>query len=127
MKTAIKVLSIIGIAASAISIFSFLVAGCAMSSLGALDPEMQEVAGFMGGMYVFMGFMMIVPLVFSIIGLKKIKTATCKRDLLVIGILTIIFASIPAGILMLCIPESAFDASSGLPPVDDDPMKNYNM
>jgi len=120
MKTAIKVLSIIGIAASAISIFSFLVAGCAMSSLGALDPEMQEVSGFMGGMYVFMGFMMIVPLVFSIIGLKKIKTATCKRDLLVIGILTIIFASVPAGILMLCIPESAFNASHGLPPVDRD-------
>ena len=120
MKTAIKVLCIIGIVASAISVFSLIMGGCAMSSFGALDSETNEVAGLLGPVYVVMGFMMIIPLVFSIIGLNKIKTATCRRDLLVIGILTIIFASVPTGILMLCIPESAFDASYGLPPVDRD-------
>jgi hypothetical protein len=47
----------------------------------------------------------IVPMIVGIIALENLKTATSKKDLTTIGILTLIFSSIVGGILMLCLTD----------------------
>ena len=44
----------------------------------------------------------------ALLAQKKLATATCKRDLRGIAIITLLFSNLVAGILMLCIPETAF-------------------
>ena len=51
------------------------------------------------------GFWSILPLIFGIIALKKLKTATKKDDLTVTAILTLIFCNILGGIFMLLIKD----------------------
>lgn len=48
---------------------------------------------------------LIFPIIFGILALKKINTATSKKDLQTLGILTIFFCSILGGIFMLNIKE----------------------
>ena len=48
------------------------------------------------------GFWMILPLVFGILALKKLNTATSKSELVGMGICTLLFVNIIGGILMLC-------------------------
>ena len=47
----------------------------------------------------------IVPTIVSTIGLAKLKNARYKSELIGMGIVTIIFANVLAGIFMLCIKE----------------------
>jgi hypothetical protein len=47
----------------------------------------------------------IVPMIVGIIALENLKTATSKKDLTTIGILTLIFSSLVGGILMLCLTD----------------------
>ncbi len=51
------------------------------------------------------GFWTILPLIFGIIALKKLKTATTKQELTTTAILTLLFCSLIGGILMLCIKD----------------------
>ena len=44
----------------------------------------------------------------SVIGTKKLETATCKNDLYTIAVLEIIFVCPAAGILMFCLPRDSF-------------------
>lgn len=51
------------------------------------------------------GFWTILPLIFGIMGLKKLKTATRKEELTVTAILVLIFCNLIGGILMLCLKD----------------------
>jgi hypothetical protein len=44
-------------------------------------------------------------MIVGIIALENLKTATSKKDLTTIGILTLIFSSLVGGILMLCLTD----------------------
>lgn len=51
------------------------------------------------------GAITILPLIFGGITLSKMKTATCKKDMTVWGILSIIFVGLIGGILILCVSD----------------------
>ncbi len=51
------------------------------------------------------GFWTILPLIFGIIALKKLKTATTKDELTTTAILTLLFCNLIGGILMLCLKD----------------------
>jgi len=54
------------------------------------------------------GFWTILPLVFGGITLSKMKNATCKEDLTVWAVLTLIFCSLLGGIFLLCCKDEDF-------------------
>ncbi len=51
------------------------------------------------------GFWTILPLIFGIIALKKLKTATKKEELTTSAVLTLLFCNLIGGILMLCLKD----------------------
>ena len=53
------------------------------------------------------GAIAIVPLIVGLISLKKMKNATCKKDLMVWAILNIIFCNVLGGIFMLLVNDFA--------------------
>ena len=53
-----------------------------------------------------MRFMFIVPLIIDIIALRKLEKKTNPKNLVVIGVLVLIFSSLIAGILMLLMKPS---------------------
>jgi hypothetical protein len=53
---------------------------------------------------------MILPIIFGVKALNKLKTATCKADIPVkTGVLTLIFVNVVGGILLLCMNDSHFN------------------
>lgn len=54
---------------------------------------------------IILGFPLIIPLVEGIIALKKIDTATCKADIKITAIHTLLLCNIVGGILMFCLSE----------------------
>lgn len=55
---------------------------------------------------IIMRFMFIVPLIIDIIALRKLEKETNPKNLVVIGVLVLIFSSLIAGILMLLMKPS---------------------
>lgn len=53
-----------------------------------------------------MRLIFIVPLIINIIALKKLEKETNPKNLVGIGVCTLIFSSLIAGILMLCMKPS---------------------
>lgn len=51
------------------------------------------------------GFWMILPLIFGFITLSKLSSAKSKDELLVWGILDILFCSLAGGIIILCLKD----------------------
>lgn len=51
------------------------------------------------------GFWMIFPLVVGIIALNKLNSAKSASELVTIGIFTLLFCNVIAGILMLCMTD----------------------
>ena len=70
-----------------------------------------------------------VSLPVSIIAHVKLGTATCRKDLRGIAILTLIFGNAVAGILMLCISDSALaeNAAKNNPANPYNPYNPYNQ
>ena len=112
MKKAIKIINTISIIVGAVDLVYMLILGGGFTAAALLNQEGNPaiiIVLIMGVICLFYGSFMIPYIIVSVIGLKKLKAATCKRDLRVIGIITIIFGNPVSGIFMLCIPESAFD------------------
>lgn len=59
-----------------------------------------------------MKFMFIVPLIIDIIALRKLEKETNPKNLVVIGVLVLIFSSLIAGILMLLMKPSDLEENS---------------
>lgn len=59
-----------------------------------------------------MRFMFIVPLIIDIIALRKLEKETNPKNLVVIGVLVLIFSSLIAGILMLLMKPSDLKENS---------------
>ena len=53
-------------------------------------------------------FWLIVPIIVGIIALQKMEEATSHKDIVGIGVVTLIFCSVLGGIFMLLIPDSEF-------------------
>ena len=111
MKKVIKIINIVTIILSAVDLVCLFILGGVFTRVALFtqesDPALVIVLVF-GVMFLYFGALMIPMIIVSAIGLKKLKTATCKRDLRAIGILSIIFGNPVSGIFMLCIPESNF-------------------
>jgi len=89
MKTAIKV---------------FLILSYVAAGFTALDGLLYMNQGnFNFGIAQLISATVVVTV--SIIAHQKLRTATCKRDLRTIGIITLLFGNMIAGILMLCISD----------------------
>ena len=66
----------------------------------------------------------ILPLVFGFLALNKLKTAKSKDELIVWGVLTLLFCSLIGGILMLCLTEKDFvDAAAVEEPKEEAPTE----
>ncbi len=61
------------------------------------------------------GFWMIVPIVIGIFSLKKLEEAKSKDELMVWGILNLLFCSLLGGIFMLCLKDSDLNNANNAP------------
>ena len=116
MKTAIKVFLIIGIVASAISMFlglRALLVPIDLDSLGIIidiPSEFEQLLPMFRVVYgVVVAIVAALGIVFGVLAFKKLNVATEKKQLIANGILVLIFCNLIAGILMLAIPQSALD------------------
>ena len=57
------------------------------------------------------GFWMILPLIFGILAINKINTATKKDELVGMGVCAILFCSTLGGIFMLCITDEELQSN----------------
>ena len=67
--------------------------------------DMKTVAKVFIILGIVMEFWLILPLIFGIITLNKMKTATCKADMTTWGILSLLFVNLIGGILILCVSD----------------------
>lgn len=57
------------------------------------------------------GFWMILPLVFGILALNKLNTATKKEELVGMGVCALLFCSTLGGIFMLCVSDEELQSN----------------
>ncbi len=69
------------------------------------------------------GAITILPLIFGILSLKKMKNAQSKSETITMGVLNIIFCSPLGGIFMLCIPESEYPEGKAAPEAVEAPTE----
>ena len=50
-------------------------------------------------------FWLILPLIFGIVTINKMKTTTCKADMTTWGILSLLFVNLICGILILLVSD----------------------
>lgn len=61
-------------------------------------------------MAIMMSVISVIALVIGIFAIQKIHYAASKKELIVFGVLSILFVSVIGGILMLCIPNEELNA-----------------
>ena len=116
MKTASKVFliltligSLIGLAwailgwGSFVNIIAEVVA--AEEGIRLSASQLAQVKDLVAPYQIMMIIAFAVPTIVSMIGLNKLKNARYKSELIGIGIVTILFANLLAGIFMLCIRD----------------------
>lgn len=113
MKTAAKVFLWLALIGGAIAFVVYLVLGIAgdaetvKAALGSNATD-QEVANalltYKVYMFVYAGCSLL-PVLFSILTLVRLRTATSHRQLLALGILDLFFTGLIPGILVLCIKD----------------------
>jgi hypothetical protein len=121
MKTASRIFVILGMVCAALSLL-FAFAFFSVWGKATFDSAMSSAQSSAGTQVsqesidqAYFLYERMVLIIFSIcvaaceivggIALKRISNAVSKGQLIAIGIFTILFCSIPGGILMLCIPE----------------------
>lgn len=106
MKTAAKVFLILSIIGSAILIFVGGFTYLGGTALLATDEVTAVTAISSGISNVVSG---LISLIFSIVSLVKLNKATCADDYSVgFRIVTLLFANIIAGIILLCMKDKDF-------------------
>ncbi len=89
-----------------ITIRVFLIITYVVSGITLLDGVSLLLQGDLAmGVYSLVSAAITIP--FTIIAHVKLERATSRRELLPIGILTLLFSNVVAGILMLCIPDNS--------------------
>ncbi len=58
-----------------------------------------------------LGFPLIFPLIVGAVALKKLNTATCKDDIKMTAILTLVLCNVVGGALMFCLKDEDFTSS----------------
>lgn len=94
MKKATKVFLYLALIGWAIAFTAGFAVGCGI---------FQGGYSFIGG--IFLTIYSIVPFIVACIALKRLDSAVTRDDLIGIGVVTLIFCSMVAGILMLCISD----------------------
>lgn len=118
MKIAAKVFLILGmilwasialifglLMATASAMITQVLAGMGLLGFPGLDPSTIVIA-----ILVAIILVAVVQIILSIVSLMKLKSAQNKRQLIVWGILIIVFGNPLAGIFMLCLRDSDFEA-----------------
>ncbi|MGN1104009.1 MAG: hypothetical protein ACI4QI_03955 [Candidatus Coproplasma sp.] len=108
MKTTARVFTIIGIVANAIGIGVMAIYTIILLAAGAAanDQAAYISVAVLIPMFIVFIVLMILGIVFGTKTLKKLNTATCKSELIVWGILDLIFCNVVGGILVLCLKDS---------------------
>ena len=119
MKTAVKVFLILSIVSGGLLALVGLV-----SVIGGI-----AAAGYGGSVLLLMGFMYllvsVLPIIFSAVGLKKLSAARCAADISTAWkVLILLFGSLVAGILLLCMKDSDFSGVAPAPALT--PANNYD-
>ncbi len=96
MKTAAKVLLIIGMVLTSLSQLWVTVCLLFVYFIGILYAPVALI-------------LTALAIVFGVISYKKLNQATCRAEFPTVwGVLSIIFVSLPAGIIMLCMKDENF-------------------
>ena len=101
MKTAIRVLNILTVIGCVLAGIILLWSSCVVGDILVSEGYGSLGAG-LGFIYVIIA---AIPAVICLIANNKLNKATCKSDLTVIAIITLLFGSFISGILMLCITD----------------------
>lgn len=121
MKTAAKVFLILGLVGIGLTILYSLVIALVIGAgpeeveqvfiESGLDPAIMPVVA---GVFMVMMIVIMTPaLIFQIMSLCKIGKAHCKADVPTwLGVCTLIFGNLIAGILMLCLTDKDFPVSA---------------
>ena len=100
MKTAAKVFLILSMVGGVIGFLSCLIVGIIGVAAGGASGD-AAVAGASAIITIICGFVCLVPLIVGIIAYRRLDNSTYHRQLVGIGIVTLLFCSLVAGILML--------------------------
>ena len=100
MKTAIRVWHYIIMTVSVIAAAILLFSGCTVVALK--DSDLALFAGL------GLALLALIPLIACIIVNDKLNEARCKADMKVWGIVAIVLCGIVSGVLILCLPETAY-------------------
>lgn len=128
MKTVAKVFGILSIIGSAIALAIFFIYGLlvcfGLAVFAAAAAEAGEggagaAAGFAVGIpLVLTGLFMICPIVINAAMLKKLKTARAKKDLIAIGVLTIVLGgNVVSGVMCFCLRDKDLQPEQAPAPV----------
>jgi hypothetical protein len=123
MKNIIKVFNIITIVLNAIAIAFYLVIACIFFFGGgaiiiesineSTGGEVASIPFFVYGIYfLLLALPSILPIVFAAISNKKLTSAKSKNDLLIWGILCLVFANTISGVLMLIISDDQLNETN---------------
>lgn len=106
MKTAAKVFLILSMIASGLGFLLLLISGIiAMSVSGAADST-GILVGASAITTIIVGFVCLIPFIVGIIAYRKLDTAMYHNQLVGIGIVTLLFCNLIAGILILVMHDS---------------------
>lgn len=101
MKTAIKVLNILTVIGCVIGGIILMWSSCVVGDMLASEGYGSLGAG-LGFVYLIIA---AIPAIVCLIANSKLNSATCKSDLTVIAIITLLFGNFISGILMLVISD----------------------
>ena len=73
------------------------------------------------------GFWMILPLVFGILALNKLNTATKKEELVGMGVCALLFCSTLGGIFMLCVTDEELQSNVRFDQTQTEYVDNQNV
>jgi len=114
MKTVIKVFNYIGAGLAAAAALSFFFMGCSASCAASSATDATSAVAEATATYNYIAFFtMAIPICVCLFANHKVDVAACKRDLVVPGIITLIFGTVIGGILMLACPDDVFTGKAG--------------
>lgn len=107
MKTASKVFLILGMVVYPIYALSLFFAKDAIIEIlsQTISYDEEALKGILTICAIIMLIYSIAAIVVGVLSIRKLNSATSKNELVLYGVLSLLFVNVIAGVLILCIPE----------------------
>lgn len=107
MKTASKVFLILGMVVYPIYALSLFFAKDAIIEIlsQTISYDEEALKGTLTICAIIMLIYSIAAIVVGVLSIRKLNSATSKNELVLYGVLSLLFVNVIAGVLILCIPE----------------------